>query len=429
LKSCKKKGVLSRQRSFVFSAFDKSEIRKIFEPFDRSHWPKGGQTVNTLIYDSVISDVKNEELMNAFIATHQAFIPSQDLLRRLVGCYYIAAAKEEKQRKKVQSRVLRALTIWIETCIPDFEDPIVEMLIHFIRKDVSQEYPDTSEDILFVIANQVKNGILKLEPVKQLVNTDALRAEQITKLLLKNNAGNIAKQLTIIDSDLFCSVKTVNLLHCAWDKKQLAHRSLPVVRCLQRLDAVSHWCATMILSFNSVPGRAAMIRKFIAICEELRKINNFHSLASLIVAMDIVSVARLQQSFEMLGKKHLKSLEEMKVLFNPTSSFKNYRQMLASASVPIIPYFGVTLSDLTFIDEGNADTFDNGLINFTKQSMIHSSIRDIRNFQKNKHNFEKMEPLYSSLLGISYFDSESLYDLSRIQEPRIQKPTFSEATF
>lgn len=37
-------------------------------------------------------------------------------------------------------------------------------------------------------------------------------------------------------------------------------------------------------------------------------------------------------------------------------SFKNYRTALRDSSPPCLPYLGVHLSDLVFIEDGNADT-------------------------------------------------------------------------
>lgn len=42
-------------------------------------------------------------------------------------------------------------------------------------------------------------------------------------------------------------------------------------------------------------------------------------------------------------------------VMNTNQSFKNYRNALREASPPCLPYLGVHLSDLVFIEDGNAD--------------------------------------------------------------------------
>ena len=76
------------------------------------------------------------------------------------------------------------------------------------------------------------------------------------------------------------------------------------------------------------------------------------------------------------------------------------------------------MSDLIYIDEGNPDSFDNGLINFDKQVLVYESLREIIMYQHNKHSYEIQDPLYSLLINVPHFDGDTLYDLSVVKEPR-----------
>ena len=60
------------------------------------------------------------------------------------------------------------------------------------------------------------------------------------------------------------------------------------------------------------------------------------------------------------------------MLFAPDSSSKAYRQTLRKTSPPFIPYVGLALSDLVFMETGNPDYFDNiaGFINFKKCELL-----------------------------------------------------------
>ena len=63
------------------------------------------------------------------------------------------------------------------------------------------------------------------------------------------------------------------------------------------------------------------------------------------------------------------------------NNYKKYRTTLHSVSPPCLPYVGIYLTDLVFIEEGNGDTF-NGLINFTKRKLVASVIRDFTQYQQ-----------------------------------------------
>jgi len=60
-------------------------------------------------------------------------------------------------------------------------------------------------------------------------------------------------------------------------------------------------------------------------------------------------------------------------------NYKKYRDALvqeAEHKLPVVPYLGVYLRDLTFIDEGNPDYIDD-LINFGKLLMIGEVMLDV----------------------------------------------------
>ena len=61
-------------------------------------------------------------------------------------------------------------------------------------------------------------------------------------------------------------------------------------------------------------------------------------------------------------------------------SFRGLRNCLRSADPPCVPYLGMYLTDLTFIEDGNPDTVD-GLINFVKRRLYANVIRDLQQFQ------------------------------------------------
>ena len=56
--------------------------------------------------------------------------------------------------------------------------------------------------------------------------------------------------------------------------------------------------------------------------------------------------------------------------FHFQGNYKKYRQSLAVATTPCVPYVGVFLKDLTFICDGNPDYLRGGLINLHKRRQV-----------------------------------------------------------
>jgi len=100
-------------------------------------------------------------------------------------------------------------------------------------------------------------------------------------------------------------------------------------------------------------------------------------------------------------------------------SYKEYRGRVHSAVGPCLPYLGVYLSDLTFIDEGNLDLLkDTQLINFEKRSMIAKVITEIQLFQQQPYCFRPVQLLQRYLSNLKCISESEAYRLSLQFEPR-----------
>ena len=58
----------------------------------------------------------------------------------------------------------------------------------------------------------------------------------------------IARQLTIIDFSLFSKIKPAELLNQAWQKQKYKHRAHNILRLVERMNNLTLWVATTILS-------------------------------------------------------------------------------------------------------------------------------------------------------------------------------------
>ena len=113
------------------------------------------------------------------------------------------------------------------------------------------------------------------------------------------------------------------------------------------------------------------------------------------------------------------TLSDLEKLMSPEKSFRNYRDRLTHINPPAIPYMGVTLSDLTFLDEGNSDMTD-GLINFSKRMLNYTVITEsVQTYQDAPYdNFKVLPDLLRLLMTITPLSDKAIYELSLKREPR-----------
>lgn len=357
----------------------------------------------------------------------------------------------------IKLRVCIVLKYWIEHRLTDFDPQLIDAVQEFIDGPVRRENEKMSDLLSKTLKDKTQTigtdlnikipeifdmmGKTSSDPFPSpLSETGAMsngivfvkmlhQPSDFKSFAVKNGSSKIyelvAKQMTLIDSNLLKALQPMGFLNLAWSKDSLRHRALPLLSLVERLDRISHWVGTSIVSHRLLSERTTVIRFILHLIEELLRLNNYMSASALIVGLNTIPVSRLKHSFGQLKRKDQKMMEQYNQLMDPTHSYRNYRTALRAASPPSIPYIGLYLSDLTFIHEGNPDYIDEAqsIINFDKQMLVHNVLREVLLFQQMSHLYEEkagpvVEPLHSFLLALPVLHSDVLYNLSIAHEPR-----------
>jgi len=249
----------------------------------------------------------------------------------------------------------------------------------------------------------------------------------LCELVLLFEEAAIAQQLTLIEFEIYSRIKSIELLNQAWNSPKLQCQSRNVVDLIRRANSVSFWVATCIILQSKVKDRARVISSFITIAKYLRDLNNFNTLMGIIAGMNTSAISRLKSTWTVVKAKDLEVYNELQELMHPSKSFSKLRATLTECPCTTIPYLGMTLSDLTFIDEGNPNIIEDRqnpekpkVINFEKHLMIYRAIEEALQFQKNSDfgKIHKTDPLFTFLFELPVLHEEELYKLSLEREPR-----------
>lgn len=90
----------------------------------------------------------------------------------------------------------------------------------------------------------------------------------------------LARQLTLIEFEIFVNIKPSELLNQSWNKPKLRHRAPNVTALIERFNRVSVWCATMIVSEIRLKNRVRAVNKFLRIT----KVRHKHSTALMLLS-------------------------------------------------------------------------------------------------------------------------------------------------
>jgi len=155
----------------------------------------------------------------------------------------------------------------------------------------------------------------------------------------------------------------------------------------------------------------------IKLLDSFIQLNNFHAVMALYSGLNASPVLRLKHTQAEVPKTFKKIVSDCEQLMKSDGSFHTYREYLHSIDPPCIPYLGLYLTDLTFIEDGNKDAIE-GLINVSKRSLCATIIGDIQQYQQLPYHFELVPQLKIRLERLIIIDEENLYKTSLQREPR-----------
>ncbi|OCK78059.1 ras guanine-nucleotide exchange protein-like protein [Lepidopterella palustris CBS 459.81] len=199
----------------------------------------------------------------------------------------------------------------------------------------------------------------------------------------------LARQFTIIESKIFCSIQPEELLGSEWTKKTTS-KALNV-RAMSTLSTdLANLVADTILFLEDPKKRAVIIKHWVKIAMKCLELNNYDSLMAIICSLNSSMVLRLKRTWELVSQKTKGRLDELKVIVDVGRNYAVLRQRLQNHVAPCIPFVGIYLTDLTFVDVGNQTTRQLpgdgsregvSVINFDKHMRTAKIIGQLQSFQ------------------------------------------------
>ena len=97
---------------------------------------------------------------------------------------------------------------------------------------------------------------------------------------------------------------------------------------------------------------------------------------------------------------------------SPNKSYGNYRREIRNRKPPTVPYLGVFMKDMVFIEDGNKDFLNEVFINFYKRKLLSDVIREIQQFQQEPYNLRTIPEIRIFLQKIDTINENLLYERS-----------------
>lgn len=204
--------------------------------------------------------------------------------------------------------------------------------------------------------------------------------------LLAKPVADIASQLTLMWSGIFRMLRPSELLDQRFSSSK---RSLGLApHATQLILSSNHLTAfigdTILSPELSAKQRARILKLWIRVADEFYTQGNLNGCVTVILTLQSTRIVRLSKAWESLSNKSNGIFSKLMPLTFPDRNFQEYRRELRSrAGHFCVPYMGLLLADLTFIDEGNPKTLrPSGAINFDRYCKAANAIAAIQAFQQ-----------------------------------------------
>ncbi|KAL3975618.1 denticleless [Sarotherodon galilaeus] len=342
--------------------------------------------------------------------------------------------KEFIIRRAATNRVLNVLRHWVSKHSQDFEmngdlKMSVICLLEEVLRDpdlLPQERKATANILNALSQDDQEDAQLRIEDILQMA--DCPKAECFESL----SAMELAEQITLLDHIVFRSIPYEEFLGQGWMKVDKTERTPYIMKTSQHFNDMSNLVASQIMTHTDVGSRANSIEKWVAVADICRCLNNYNGVLEITSALNRSAIYRLKKTWAKVSKQTKALMDKLQKIVSSEGRFKNLRETLKNCNPPCVPYLGMYLTDLAFIEEGTPNFTEEGLVNFSKMRMISHIIREIRQFQQTPYRIEhqpKVElrwtelqdlllpPLFSypKLLSSFMFPAYSCTSLGKVQ--------------
>jgi len=322
-----------------------------------------------------------------------------------------ATPKEKEQKLWLKKqRVLFIITKWFKNQPQDFfgNSQLCKTVQTFLQKINEPTATETFTKYVIEFA------------IPPPINTPKNSKDDLDSFLLKFSPDHLAQQLTLADHELFQRISMKELREQKWVKEDADKLSPTITRCIRHFNKISYWIATEIVKSCNMKDRIRTLKQAIHLAERSVVYRNYNTAMAVTCGLSLAAVARLKKTWKGLPTKFKTAFAELDRLFTAENNYTNYRELMVSHLPPMIPYLGVFLKDLTFLEIGNPRYLDSEkkFINFDKLRMISSTISELKTFQKIPYQFIPDPSAQRYLKTTSTpFDEDQLYKISRILEP------------
>ncbi|KAH7336924.1 ras guanine nucleotide exchange factor domain-containing protein, partial [Rhizoctonia solani] len=392
-----------------------------------------GGTLPALIERLTMHDQMDAQFIDAFLMTYKSFTTTEELCQLLVERFWIQPPEglspteledwTERKQKPARVRVVNIFRkMMLDPSIFDKSDSQILDKIKNFAMQIMDDVPPAKQLIMFVDRIQTQgDAVGRKYTVTNMSNAPpSILPKQGKRLkLLDIEPLELARQLTLLESKQYNAIKPIECLARARDEPA-ENDSIKTI--ITTTNKIASWVAASVLDKDEPRRRGNTIKHFIHVAEKCRSLHNYSSMAALIAGLNSPPIRRLKRTWDSVPAKFTTILDDVEATLDSGRNFTAYKQRLKTVDAPCVPFLGVYLTVLTFIQDGNKDFIskEQGIINFGKRRKAAEVIREIQSYQAKQYNLSVVDQVQTfieqSLANIE--EKADYWETSMSLEPR-----------
>ena len=231
----------------------------------------------------------------------------------------------------------------------------------------------------------------------------------------------LARQLSLIESDIFHAIRRPELVGAPWmEGDEAAVKSPNVLEAISLFNRLYLWATLEVIKPFTKAERAKAYEKMVSFLSELYKIRNYNATMALVGALNSAPVLRLAHTRKLVSSKAKKILRKVEEAMSTERNYGKYRAVIGSTTQATVPYLWLTLHDLVLAKDGNASRSRENpdSLAMSRHIMTHMVASDIFRLQHMDYNFVAVAEIQAIFSNLKLMDEDALYKVSNNREPR-----------
>lgn len=395
-------------------------------------------TLNGIVHALSCQGATDNALLSDFLRTYHYCVSGEDLLRmlfvRYINCLLAKENSSAEWHSIVQLKLLNVIKKWVNHYqaiiqrnpslyefaqgVLEFIDQVEENRTRFIASiltDLESQPEPESPMPNIAISDSYIVGLCEV------LNYEVLQPTALSVQFQDLDPKVVAQQLTLIEHKLFSAIQPEEIYHQAWNDRLNRDRTSPNLwSMIQVFNRVAHFIGQQITKPQPVHSRVSTVVHAVRIGLCCLKFNNFNSAFEILAGLNTARLTKSPLTWQALPARTKRGFHKLSNALATRENYKEYRERLRQVSPPtkpVLPFVGISLTDLVFAENGNSTYFLPGdeqpaatnwhfpsptvyYINNSKLRLMSSIMSHLLSFQRIPYHFEESTSIQSWILQV-----------------------------